>query len=41
MNYLGYISCDINTLNILNQVYRWIPNENTIRPSEKVLEKKI
>jgi hypothetical protein len=40
MNYLGYISCDINTLNILNQVYPWVPNENTIRPSEKVLEKK-
>lgn len=41
MNFLGYISCDINTLNILNRVYSWIPNENTIRPSKEILEKKI
>ena len=41
MNFLGYISCEINTLNILNRIYSWIPNENTIRPSEKLLEKKL
>ena len=41
MNFLGHISSDINILNILIQVYPWIPNKDTIRPSEKVLEKKI
>jgi hypothetical protein len=34
------ISSDINILNHLNKMYPWIPNENTIRPTQTDLVKK-
>ena len=34
------ISSDINSLNILNKDFSWIPGENNIRPSEEILRKK-
>lgn len=34
------ISSDIQDLNELHRIYKWIPDENMIRPSPKVLEDK-
>jgi len=34
------ISSNIDVLNIFSEVYKFLPNENTIRPTLKILEKK-
>lgn len=34
------ISNDISELNELNKIYKWIPNENQVRPSKETKEKK-
>ncbi len=36
----GRISSDIVTLNTLSEIYPWIPNEHTIRPSPTTLARK-
>jgi len=35
-----FINSDINVLNAFSRIYRFLPNENTIRPTTDILEQK-